>query len=63
MIKTKDFTLTDVDELEYEVSVDYESDSGEIVAVVIPGDLKYILDGAFMESIEEAFDEVDEDEG
>ena len=63
MIKTKDFTLTDVDNLEYDVSVDYESDSDEIVAVVIPGDLKYILDGAFMEQIEEEHNRVDEYEG
>ena len=54
MTNTKNFELTELDGCLYEISVDYEQD-GSIVAIFIEGDLKYVLNGDFVERVEEAF--------
>ena len=61
MIKTKAFTMTDIDGSKYKISVDYEQD-GDIVAIIIKGDCKDLLDYRAEMRIIDAFNGVMENE-
>ena len=57
MINTKNFTMTQQDGTEYQISADYE-ENGDIVAIVIKGDCSDLLSWANYNNVVDAFNEV-----